>query len=279
MAFMARVASRTIKIVGDGLAYLFAALFLFPLYWMISGAFKNQSSSVKLPPEWIPSNPTLDNFLKLIETGFIFRWLANSVIVAVISTVGVCLIASMAGYALTKRKFTGADVVFTIVVIAMFTPRQITLVPLFTMMRDLNLVNHLASAILPVLCIPFGVFLMRQFSQTVPTELLEAGRIDGCSEIGLFFKIYLPVVKPALGALAIFTFTYSWNDYLWQLVMLSDNVKMTINVGISTLVTEYSANYGLQMAGATLGFIPMFIIFLIFQKNFVKGITLGGIKG
>ncbi|WP_409344353.1 carbohydrate ABC transporter permease [Paenibacillus sp. MBLB4367] len=276
---MASAATHSLKFVANLILYLFAALFLFPLYWMVTGAFKDQSSAVKFPPELFPSVPTTVNFDKLIEAGQVFKWLGNSVIVSVAATAGVCLVASMAGYALTKKRFVGAKTLFTAIVIAMFIPRQITLVPLFTMMKEMSLVNNLASVILPVISIPFAVFLMKQFSQSVPTELLEAGKMDGCSELGLFFRIFLPVVKPAIGALAIFAFTQSWNDYLWQLIMLSDSNKMTINVGISTLVTEYVANYGLQMAAATLGFIPVFIVFLVFQKYFVKGITLGGVKG
>ncbi|MCS7464794.1 carbohydrate ABC transporter permease [Paenibacillus doosanensis] len=276
---MTNAAARTIKFTADAALYFFAALFLFPLYWMITGAFKDQTSSVKFPPELVPSHPTLVNFNKLITDGLIFHWLYNSVFVSVVATVGVCLVASMAGYALTKRQFRGAKLVFTIIVVVMFIPRQITLVPLFTMMRDLNLVGTLASVILPVICLPFGVFLMKQFSHSVPTELLEAGRIDGCSELGLFFNIFLPVVKPAIGALAIFVFTYAWNDFLWQLVMLNDQKQMTINVGIATMVTEYVANYGLQMAAATLGFLPVFLVFIAFQRYFVKGITMGSVKG
>lgn len=276
---MTNLAVKTIKFTADIALYLFAAMFLFPLYWMITGAFKDQTSSVKFPPEFIPTHPTLVNFKKLVSDGLIFHWLYNSVFVSVITTIGVCLVASMAGYALTKRQFKGAQIVFTVIVVVMFIPRQITLVPLFTMMRDLNLVGSLASVILPVICLPFGVFLMKQFSHSVPTELLEAGRIDGCSELGLFFNIFLPVVKPAIGALAIFVFTYAWNDFLWQLVMLNDQKQMTINVGIATMVTEYVANYGLQMAAATLGFLPVFIVFIAFQRYFVKGITMGSVKG
>jgi multiple sugar transport system permease protein len=276
---MPKAAVHSIKFTANVVLYALAALFLFPLYWMLSGAFKDQSSAVKFPPELFPSMPTTANFDKLIEGGMIFKWLGNSVIISVLATAGVCLVASMAGYALTKKRFAGSKLMFTAIVIAMFIPRQITLVPLFTMMVEMKLVNNLASVILPVISIPFAVFLMKQFSHSVPTELLEAGKIDGCSELGLFFRIFLPIVKPALGALAIFAFTQSWNDYLWQLIMLSDNSKMTINVGISTLVTEYVANYGLQMAAATIGFVPVFIVFIVFQKYFVKGITLGSVKG
>ncbi|MCD1261766.1 carbohydrate ABC transporter permease [Paenibacillus athensensis] len=273
------IAVRAGKLAADAILLVFAVFFIFPLYWMITGAFKDQTSSMKFPPELIPSSPTLANFQKLIADGEIFRWLYNSVVVSAVSTAAVLLVAAMAGYALTKRKFPGAGWAFTVIVVVMFIPRQITLVPLFTMMRDLHLVGTLASVILPTVCLPFGVFMMKQFSHSIPTELLEAGKIDGCSELGLFFRIFVPVVKPALAALAIFTFTYAWNDFLWQLVMLSDHTRMTINVGIATMVTEYVANYGLQMAAAAFGFVPVFVVFVAFQQYFVKGITLGSVKG
>jgi multiple sugar transport system permease protein len=161
----------------------------------------------------------------------------------------------------------------------MLIPRELGLVPMFILMRDLGLINTLASAILPVVVLPFSVYLMRQFSMTIPTELLEAGRIDGCSEIRLFTNIFLPVVKPGIGALAIFVFSTAWNDYLWQLVMLGSPEKRTLPVGIASLLNEYVAQYGMQMAASTIGFIPIFIVFIVFQRNFVKGITLGGVKG
>ncbi|QHT59665.1 carbohydrate ABC transporter permease [Paenibacillus lycopersici] len=270
---------RTLKIAANVVLYVAAGLFIFPLYWMATGSFKNQTSSLKFPPELFPSSPVLANYRNLIKAGDVFYWLFNSVFVSTVASFLICLICAMAGYALTKRKFAGASAAFGIIVIAMFIPKQITLVPLFSMMRGLGLVNHLSSVILPLLALPFGVFLMKQFSQAVPTELLEAGKIDGCTEIGLFFRIFLPIVKPATGALAIFAFTTVWNDYLWQLIMLSGPHKMTINVGISSLISEYNAQYGLQMAAATIGFIPVFIVFIAFQKHFVKGITLGGVKG
>ncbi|PYI53961.1 carbohydrate ABC transporter permease [Paenibacillus flagellatus] len=273
------MAAKMLKWMSDVALYALAAFFLFPLYWMITGSFKDQSTTIKIPPDFIPTNPTLVNYARLMQDSDIVRWLYNTVFVAGVSTAFACLIATMAGYALTKKEFRGRLLIFGAVIVTMLIPRQLGLVPMFTLMKQLHLVNSLASVILPVLALPFGVFLMKQFSQTVPSELLEAGKIDGCGEIRLFANIFLPVVKPGVGALAIFVFSFAWNDYLWQLVMLNDNRKMTINVGISTLISEFVANYGAQMAAATLGFIPIFIVFVAFQKYFVKGITVGSVKG
>ncbi|TMV51667.1 carbohydrate ABC transporter permease [Paenibacillus mesophilus] len=256
-----------------------AAFFLFPLYWMVTGSFKNQASAVKIPPDLVPTRLELINYAKLFREGVIFQWLGNSVIVSVIATAAACIVATMAGYALTKKQFVGCNLIFGAVIVTMLIPKQLGLVPLFTMMKEWNMVNTLSSAILPIIALPFGVFLMKQFSQTVPKELLEAGKIDGCSEIGLFANIFLPIVKPGVGALAIFVFATAWNDYLWQLIMLSDSSKYTVNVGIGSLISEYGGDYGYLMAAATIGFIPILAVFLGFQKYFVKGITLGGVKG
>lgn len=271
--------SKLFRLLVNIVLYSLAAFFLFPLYWMITGSFKEQSVTIQIPPEFFPKNPTLANYIDLFESSSILLWLWNSIVVSVVATVLTCIIATMAGYALTKKKFTGQNLIFIAVITTMLIPRQLGLVPMFTLMRDLNLVNTLTSVILPILALPFAVFLMKQFSQTVPRELLEAGRMDGCSEIGLFVKVFLPVVRPGVAALGIFIFSFAWNDYLWQLVMLNDDSKLTITVGISTFVSEYVAQYGKQMAAATIGFIPIFVLFLSFQRHFVKGITIGSIKG
>lgn len=271
--------TKILKWIGEGALLLSALFFLFPLYWMITGSFKGQATTIKMPPEFFPQSPTLINYKELIADGSIFYWIGNSVFVSGVATLLVCVFATMAGYALTKKKFVGHQIVFAGIIATMLIPRELGLVPMFTLMKDLNLVNTHLSVILPVVALPFGVFLIKQFSETVPTELLEAGKIDGCGEIRLFSQIFLPVVKPGVGALAIFIFAAAWNDYLWQLIMLNDNKMMTIPIGIASLISEYVSQYGKQMAAATLGFIPVFILFISFQRYFVKGITLGGIKG
>lgn len=271
--------TKALKWAVDLVLYLCALFFLFPIYWMITGSFKSQSMAIRIPPELFPSSPTTANYTKLFAESEVVRWLLNSVLMAGGATLLTCAVATMAGYAFTKHRFTGQAVLFGLVIVTMMIPRQLGLVPLFTLMRNLHLVNNGWSVILPVLALPFAAFLMKQFSQTVPNELLEAGKIDGCSELALFARLFVPVVKPGIGALAIFVFSFTWNDYLWQLIMLSDEAKMTINVGISTLVSEFSANYGAQMAAATMGFIPIFVVFIAFQRYFVKGITVGSVKG
>jgi multiple sugar transport system permease protein len=190
-----------------------------------------------------------------------------------------CVSASMGGYALAKKKFTGRTLIFSIFVMAMALPKQVILIPLLKEMAWLKLHNSLWAVIFPTVGWPFGVFLMKQFSENIPDELLEATKIDGAGEIRTFTQIVLPLISPGIGALAIFTFISAWNDYFLQLIMLNSTEVLTISLGIAKLQAELSTDFGLIMAGAALASVPIIIIFLIFQKFFTRGITMGAVKG
>ena len=207
------------------------------------------------------------------------RWLINTVFMAVAAMLLTCLTASMAGYALAKKRFTGRTLLFSLIVAAMALPKQVVLLPLIREMSTLGLYDTIWAVIFPTVGWPFGVFLMKQFAEGIPGEMLEAARIDGASELRTFTTIVYPMVKPGVGALAIFTFISSWNDYFLQLIMLSSNVNYTISLGIATMQAENSTDYGLIMAGAALAAVPIIIVFVIFQKYFTKGITMGAVKG
>ena len=272
-----------------------AFCFVFPLYWIVTGAFKTPVSIISPVPDWIPKELVLDNFKKLFsrqaapifELGFIkgpmapaaVRWMINTVFMAVMAMVLTCLTASMAGYALAKKRFHGRIILFTLIVCAMALPKQVILIPLIREMSALKLYNTIWGVILPTVGWPFGVFLMKQFSEGIPTEMLEAARIDGASEFKTFTDIVFQMVKPGVGALAIFTFINSWNDYFMQLIMLSSTSNLTISLGIAKLQAENSTDFGLIMAGATLAAAPILIVFIALQKYFTKGITLGAVKG
>lgn len=272
-----------------------AFCFVFPLYWIVTGAFKTPVSINSPVPDWIPKELVLDNFKKLFsrqaapifELGFIkgpmapaaVRWMINTVFMAVMAMVLTCLTASMAGYALAKKRFHGRIILFTLIVCAMALPKQVILIPLIREMSALKLYNTIWAVILPTVGWPFGVFLMKQFSEGIPTEMLEAARIDGASEFRTFTDIVFQMVKPGVGALAIFTFINSWNDYFMQLIMLSSTSNLTISLGIAKLQAENSTDFGLIMAGATLAAAPILIVFIALQKYFTKGITLGAVKG
>lgn len=284
-----------------------ALLFLFPLYWIVTGSVKEKGDILIKAGEsvkWIPSTISWGNFGRLFSateplfkvklpipftesivtlTGPIVpravRWLYNSVFISLAAMFFTCLTASLAGYALAKKQFVGRAFFFSLIVCAMALPKQVILIPLLTVMKNLNLVESPWAVIFPVVGWPFGVFLMKQFSESIPTSLIEAARIDGAGEFRTFANVAFPIIKPGFGALAIFTFINAWNEYPLQLVMLHEPQAKTIALGIAGLQTEMSNDYGLIMAGAALAAVPIIVIFVMFQKYFTQGITMGAVKG
>lgn len=260
-----------------------------PLYWMATGSLKRQSDAMKTPPEWFPEEPTLENYQKLFggEEGRLLtgrrpalRWLINSLLVASSIAVSAVFTSALAGYALGKLRFRGRAVAFWLVVATMMLPRQVSLIPLYLLVVQLNWMDSYPGLIAPYLCFPFGIFLVRQFMVQLPDELLSAARIDGAGEWRVFWHVVLPMSRPALGAVAIFSFMGAWNEYLWQLIVTNRPEMYTLPVGVSKLVsTLTSFDLGLAMAGATVAFVPMLVVFVMFQKYFVKGVSVGALKG
>ena len=255
-----------------------AILFMFPLYWIITGSLKDAMAINAAVPQWWPLEPTFDNYVRLFEKPA-FRWLMNTVFMAVMAMVLTCATAALAGYALAKKRFIGQAFVFSLFVCAMALPKQVVLIPLLKEMAFLGLHDTIWAVILPTVGWPFGVFLMKQFSETIPSELLEAARIDGAGELKTFLTVVLPIIKPGIGALAIFTFITTWNEYFLQLIMLNSSEVLTISLGIAKMQAEMATDYGLIMAGAALASVPIITIFLMFQKYFTQGITMGAVKG
>lgn len=288
------------KIVSVIIIAVLAFTFAFPLYWIIIGSFKTSAAINATTPQWWPQEWVLDNYRKLFSRQFAalwdinipftnitfsgpevpaaIRWLLNTVFMAVIAMVLTCITSAMAGYALAKKRFIGRTLVFSLIVCAMALPKQVILIPLLREMALLELYNTI-WAVLSIVGWPFGVFLMKQFSEGIPGEMMEAAKIDGAGEWKTFYTIALPLIKPGIGALAIFTFINSWNDYFMQLIMLTSTKNLTISLGIAKLQAENATDFGLIMAGASLAAIPIIVIFLIFQKYFTKGITMGAVKG
>jgi len=272
-----------------------AIFFLFPLYWIVTGSVKEKSDIIIKAGEsvkWIPTTVSWDNYARLfksqtslfgIQMPMAIRWLFNSVFISVVSMILTCITASLAGYALAKKRFWGRGIIFGLFVCAMALPKQVILVPLLSEMNTLGLVRTvwgaLFAVIFPVVGWPFGVFLMKQFSENIPSSLLEAARIDGAGEMTTFLNVAFPIIKPGFGALAIFTFINAWNEYPLQLVMLTQSEAKTIALGIAGLQSEMSNDFGLIMAGAALAAVPIIIVFLCFQKYFTQGITMGAVKG
>lgn len=267
------------SIVSIIILSILTVIFIFPFYWILTGAFKSQGDAIKIPPQWFPAAPTIEQFNRLLVQNPAAQWLFNSVLIALITMLAVCITSSFAGYALAKKRFYGQKLLFSVFIVAMALPKQVILVPLVSMISWMGIHDSMAAVILPLIGWPFGVFLMKQFSENIPTELLEAARIDGCNELKTFTNIAFPIIKPGFAALAIFTFINTWNDYFMQLVMLSSSKKLTISLGVARMQAELSTNYGLIMAGAALAAIPIVAVFLIFQKYFTQGITMGAVKG
>ena len=281
------------------LVAILAFLFTFPLYWIITGAFKTKKEIMATTPVWFPTQWVLDNFKNLMSkrsaplfditvgkyvisgpmVPAAIRWLVNTVFMAVASMLLTCLTAAMAGYALAKKRFYGRTVIFSLIICAMALPKQVILIPMLREMSALDLYDTIWAVIFPIVGWPFGVFLLKQFAEGIPTEMTEACRIDGASEWRTFTDVMFPMIKPGVGACAIFTFINSWNDYFMQLIMLTSNKNLTISLGIATMQAENSTDYGLLMAGSALASVPIIIVFLIFQKYFTKGITMGAVKG
>ena len=218
------------------------------------------------------------NYRNLWKTVPYNRYFVNSVFIATASTLLTLFFCSLGGYAFAKYKFRGQKILFGILLASMMVPFQVLLVPLFGLMYDIGWLNSYKAIVIPFSVGAFGVFLMRQFIVTIPSELLDAARIDGCSEFGIYYRIVLPIIKPALGALTIYSFLGSWNGYLWPLIILRDEAKYTLPIGLANLVGIYRQDYGMLMAGTLLSLMPIVILFLAMQREFVQGITLGGVK-
>lgn len=221
---------------------------------------------------------TFSGFKKLFAQNDMGIWFINSLYIGVVVTVGILLIDSMAGYVLAKKRFPGRNLIFWLIISTMMIPSQVTLVPMFIMVRELNLMDTHWALILPDLSMVFGVFLMRQFMLSIPDELIEAAKIDGASEWKTYWKIVLPLARPGLAALGIFTFMNVWNSFLWPIIVLNSEKLYTLPVGLKTLQDANLADFKLLMSGAAIAAIPMIIVFILFQRHFVKGLTLGGVK-
>jgi multiple sugar transport system permease protein len=258
---------------------IWAFLSLLPLYWMFTTALKPPSVVLAMPPEMIPSHVTLQNFFTLVKNTLVFRWTLNSVIVTVAQTAGYLFTSTLAGYAFAWKRFPGRDILFWFLMATMMIPGFVILVTRYTLVSDLNMVNKFSGLILPEIAGPMGVFMMRQFMQSLPSELFDAARIDGCSEWGTFWRVVFPLSLPGIAVLGVFSFIYSWNDFIWPLVVTTSTDMRTLPVGVASLQHYQSTNFSLLMAGASYGALPIMIVFFFAQRYFLKGITIGALKG
>lgn len=252
-----------------------------PFLWMAISSFKTTQELTASPPVWIPTEWTLDHFRELLDQLDLPLYFMNSVIVAVLVTALNLVFCSMLGYALAKLRFAGQSKVFALVLGALMVPGNLMLLPLFVLMSKLQLIDSYAGLVLPFAAGAFGVFLMRQFMQSIPDELLEAARMDGAGEWYIFWRIVMPLVKPALATLSIFTFLGSWNNFVWPLIATNDPDKYTLPVALATFATDPNqagGSNGMLMAGSFLIVLPVLVVFIVLQRQFTQGIATAGMK-
>ncbi|GAB2529650.1 carbohydrate ABC transporter permease [Paramicrobacterium agarici] len=256
-----------------------ALVFVVPFVQMIMAALSPASELVQFPPPFVPSTVTFENFAKLFATTNILQWLLNSVIVSASAIIAHIILCSLAGYGFARLRFQGRNMGFLLIIATIMLPTQLLMIPTYILFSKIGLINTLGAAIVPWLASAFGIFLMRQFFLSLPAELEEAGMLDGCSRWGIFFRIVLPLAKPALATLAIFTLLSSWNDLIWPLIAINDPSAFTIQLGIANFQGARQTEWGLLMAGNVVAVLPLVLFFLFAQKQFIQTMTFSGLKG
>ncbi|GCE17731.1 carbohydrate ABC transporter permease [Dictyobacter kobayashii] len=264
--------------IVNAILLILLVLTVIPFIYMISSAFKPNSEIFGTPLTLIPVHFTLVNMQALLTNFPFARWAFNTATVAVLGTITSLVLGSLAGFAFAKYDFPFKNALFAILLATMLIPGQVTLVPQFEVIRFLHWFNTYQALILPRAVSAFTIFLMRQYTLSVPDELLDAARVDGATEFSIWWRVVVPLVRPGLAVVAILSFTGLWNDYLWPLVVTTDPNMFVMNLGISSLVGPYDYQYGILLSGAVLAALPLIIIFFIFQKQFLQGLTEGALK-
>jgi multiple sugar transport system permease protein len=291
------------KLFAYGILVPGACLFVAPFVWLISASFQHVGDIFSWPPQWIPKNPTVDAYKVFFGIGAsedvqnraaegVTRWFLNSAFVATTITVLQLLFNSMAAYVFAKRRFPGRNLIFLAFLSTMMVPPQVSLIPNYLIMKHIPLfggndilglgghgmLDSYYGLILPNAAAAFGIFLLRQYMQSIPDELLDAARIDGASEFKIFWRVVLPLCRPALAAMAIFTFTYAWEDFLWPLIIISSPDHQTAPLGLALFVVKNRTSWDVLMAGSVIATLPMVVVFAVFQRHFIRGISLTGLK-
>ncbi|MGV8960397.1 MAG: carbohydrate ABC transporter permease [Stenotrophomonas sp.] len=263
----------------NGALLLLAAASMAPLLWMLSVSFMPTGEASHFPPPLLPSAFSGANYRELFARTGMAGNFRNSLLVSSLITAGSLLLNTLAGYAFAKLRFVGRERIFQTLLAALVIPAQVAMLPLFLLMKQLGLVNSFGGVVVPALASVFGIFLVRQYARSIPDELLEAARIDGASEARIFFQIVLPMLKPVLVTLAIFTFMGAWNDFMWPLIVLTDQEHYTLPVALASLSREHIMDVEMMMAGAVVTVLPVLLLFLLLQRYYIQGLLLGSVKG
>ncbi len=261
-----------------GILFFAVVVSMLPFLYVISASLKDSVALFSYPPEWIPAQPTLENYRSLLTDYPFLRWTLNSLIVATSVTLIKVVIDSMAGYAFAKMSFPGKDGLFLVVLMTLMVPFAATLIPLFIIVRDLKLTNTYLGLILPALANPIGIFMMRQFIESLPGDLENAARLDGCSDWQIFTRVILPLMRPGLVVLGVFLFMNQWTSYLWPLVVGTKQEMFTLTVGVQSLRALFSVDWGVLSAGAVLSMLPLVLVFIFLQRYFIAGSIAGALK-
>jgi arabinosaccharide transport system permease protein len=259
------------------------ALALFPFYALLLASLKEPTEllryglNVKLQPEMM----NIKNYIYLFsqEGKVYFTWYKNSIMITVIQTLLTLLFSSLVGYGLSMYQFKGKNLIFILVLVVMMVPVEVIMLPLYKMSISMKMMDTYWGVIIPFIVSPFAVFFFRQYALGIPKDFLDAGRIDGCTEYGIFFRIMAPLMAPAFGAMAILQALGSWNNFIWPLIVLQTDTKLTLPIGLSSMLTPYGNNYSILLSGSILSVLPILILFIAFQRSFISGLTVGGVKG
>jgi multiple sugar transport system permease protein len=251
---------------------------LLPFAWMVSASLMPKGEASRWPPSFLPSQATIANYRELFERLDLGRCLLNSAFIAIVSTGCALVIVSLAGYAFAKLRFPGREKTFRALLTAMVIPAQVAMLPLFLLLRTMGLVNTYWGVIIPSLAPVFGIFMVRQYALSIPDELLDAARVDGAGEFLIFRRIVFPLLRPILVTFGVFSFMGAWNDFMWPLIVLTDDRKYTLPVAIANLIGEHAQDIELMTAGSVLTVLPVLLLFLALQRTYVEGITMGGVK-
>lgn len=275
-----RLTGQTVlELLGWILLIGIAILVLVPFVWMISTSLKPMGHAFRVPIEWIPSNPLWENYPIGLSRRPFGRYFFNSAFVGISVTFLTLFLGSLAGFGLAKYRFRGQQVIFTLILATLMLPFQVIMIPVFLLVRDLGWLDSYTGLIIPEALTAFAVFLTRQYILTIPDAMLDAARVDGASEWKIYSSVILPMCKPILAVLAIFTFRSNWDSLLWPLIAISTDSMRTLPLGLSMFITDYDIEENLMMAVAVVASLPVFVVFLFAQKHFTQGITLSGIKG
>jgi multiple sugar transport system permease protein len=270
---------RLAKALVNGLLLGGAAVAVLPLLWMLSASFMAPGEAGALPPPLLPARASWDNYRELFAHAGMGRYLLNSFAISSAITLLSLACNLMAGYAFAKLRFRGRERLFQGLIGALVIPAQVAMLPLFLMLKYLGLVNSYAGVVLPGMATIFGIFLVRQYARGIPDDLLEAARIDGAGELRIFVQIVLPLLKPIMATLAIFTFLTAWNDFMWPLIVLTGQDHYTLPIGLASLAREHARDTELMMAGAVITVLPVLALFLALQRHYLQGLLLGSVKG